>query len=208
MFIAVSQRITKLKKIKESRDSLDVRLTKLLFDCNLKPILIPNVLNSKKKLLNSLLTKLKLKGLVLTGGEDFGKNKNRDETELNLLNWALKNSLPILGICRGMQLIGKYNNVKLERISNHVKKYHAVSNKSKIYKFDKKVNSYHEYRISKCPKGFQVSAISNDNTIKAIESKKFKTLAIMWHPERNRKISKNDISNIKTLFKINEKKSY
>ena len=201
MFIAVSQRITELEKIGESRDSLDGRLSKLLFDCKLKPILIPNILNSKKKLLNTFLTELNLKGLVLTGGEDIGKNKNRDQTEVNLLNWALKNSLPILGICRGMQLIAKYNKVKLERIGNHVKKYHYISNKSKIYKFDKKVNSYHEYRISRCPKDFQVSAISKDNTIKAIESKKFKTLAIMWHPERNKKISKNDILNIKKLFK-------
>ena len=201
MFIAVSQRITKLKKIKETRDSLDIRLTELLFDCKLKPILISNTISSKKKLLNTFLTELKLKGLILTGGENIGKNKNRDQTELNLLNWALKNSLPILGICRGMQLIAKYNKVKLERVSNHVKKYHSISNKSKIYKFDKKINSYHEYRISQCPKGFQVSAKSKDNTIKAIESKKFKTLAIMWHPERNNKISKNDIRNIKKLFK-------
>ena len=201
MFIAVSQRITKLKKIKETRDSLDIRLTELLFNCKLKPILISNTISSNKKLLNTFLTELKLKGLILTGGENIGKNKNRDQTELNLLNWALKNSLPILGICRGMQLIAKYNKVKLERVSNHVKKYHSISNKSKIYKFDKKINSYHEYRISQCPKGFQVSAKSKDNTIKAIESKKFKTLAIMWHPERNNKISKNDIRNIKKLFK-------
>ena len=33
MFIAVSQRITELEKIGESRDSLDGRLSKLLFDC-------------------------------------------------------------------------------------------------------------------------------------------------------------------------------
>ena len=66
-------------------------------------------------MLNTFLTELNLKGLVLTGGEDIGKNKNRDQTEVNLLNWALKNSLPILGICRGMQLIAKYKKVKLER---------------------------------------------------------------------------------------------
>ena len=48
MFIAVSQRITKIEKVGEFRDSLDGRLSKLLFDCKLKPILIPNILNSKK----------------------------------------------------------------------------------------------------------------------------------------------------------------
>ena len=41
-----------------------------------------------KKLLNKILNKVKIKGLILTGGENIGKYKNRDQTELNLLNWA------------------------------------------------------------------------------------------------------------------------
>lgn len=205
MFIAVSQRITKLKKINEYRDSLDQRLIKILIDINLKPILIPNVFYSKKKLLNNILNKIKIKGLILTGGENIGKYKNRDQTELNLLNWAVKNSLPILGICRGMQLIAKFNKVKLRRVKNHVKKNHLIINKSKKFKFDKIVNSYHEYKLIKCPKNFEISALATDNSIEGIESEKYKTLAIMWHPERNKKISKNDIYNIKKLFQIGEK---
>ena len=104
-----------------------------------------------------------------------------------------------------MQLIAKFNRVKLQKVNNHVKKNHLIINKSKNFKFDKIVNSYHEYALTKCPKNFLISAVTRDNLIEAIESSKYKTLAIMWHPERNKRISKNDIFNIKKLFKINEK---
>lgn len=60
-----------------------------------------------------------LDGLFLAGGEDIALHQSRqstqmldnqpifdrDATELTLTRWALAAGLPILGICRGMQLI-------------------------------------------------------------------------------------------------------
>lgn len=201
MYLAVSQRITEIKKNKEFRDSLDVRLIKILNDLNIQTIQIPNIFKSKKKI-DSFLLPLNLKGLILTGGDDFGKYKTRDRTEYLLLKWALNKNLPIIGICRGMQLIGMFFKCKLIKIKNHIKSRHKLLNKSNFFFFDEEVNSYHQFTLSKCPKHFSISALSGDGYIEAIESSRYKILAFMWHPERNKKVSNNDIKNIKKILKL------
>tara|TARA_B100001142_G_scaffold52298_1_gene50033 strand:+ start:5545 stop:6288 length:744 start_codon:yes stop_codon:yes gene_type:complete len=73
-----------------------------------------------------IIKDLKFEGLVLTGGGDvspslysdrmessddnmcFGTSVERDETEFALIKKALANNTPILGICRGMQLLNVY----------------------------------------------------------------------------------------------------
>ena len=55
-------------------------------------------------------------GVVLSGGSDIGKNKIRDESEKFLIKFAIKNRIPLIGICRGMQLIGNFFNSKLIKV--------------------------------------------------------------------------------------------
>ena len=43
---------------------------------------------------------------IFNGAKNF--DQQRDELEKEILNWGSKNNIPILGVCRGMQLINKF----------------------------------------------------------------------------------------------------
>ena len=200
--ILISQRVYTDKSTKEIRDTLDIRLSKLLFSINLYPVIVPNSLGilSKKKFEN-YLNKIKPHGLILSGGEDFGKNKLRDKNEYKLLNYFIKKKRPILGICRGMLLISKFFGTNLKKISGHVKTKHKVKILSKDNLFPNIINSYHNFAIRKCPKNFSITLKSKDKVIEAIKHKSIKCEGWMWHPERDKKIDKTNNYRLKKIFK-------
>ncbi|MGA0583246.1 MAG: gamma-glutamyl-gamma-aminobutyrate hydrolase family protein, partial [Castellaniella sp.] len=65
--------------------------------------------------------------LILTGGDDLGATPLRDETERELLAWADAMALPVLGVCRGMQLMAQRAGCPLVSVQNHVGTRHPVS---------------------------------------------------------------------------------
>jgi len=198
MKIAITQRIDFIKSRNEYRDSIDQRLVKLLIDLGHHPILVSNILfkSRREEPFYKWLSKIKPEGIILSGGNNIYEYKNRDETEIYLYKWATSKKLPILGICRGMQMIGVINGVKLKKIKNHVNQYHYVINK-KNKKYLK--NSFHDYSLISCPNGFEVMSKSVDNQIESIKHKKEKIIGIMWHPEREKKLSLDD-SKILNIF--------
>ncbi len=155
-------------------------------------------------------------GLLLTGGEDvssfiYGKpllsssgiiSVERDKFELTLLKKALKRGIPILGICRGLQIItvffGGTLNQNINKLTD-VKHWgergdktlpaHKVTIKdgSILYDLYKKnelwVNSFHNQAVEKKPENLHVSATSEDGIIEALENKDKKILGVQWHPE-------------------------
>tara|TARA_Y100001970_G_scaffold263259_1_gene348534 strand:+ start:815 stop:1411 length:597 start_codon:yes stop_codon:yes gene_type:complete len=139
--------------------------------------------------------------LVISGGNDIKifSDKKRDTIRNKISIFHLKKSLnkkiPIIGICYGAQLIAKIFKSKLKKYPNHVGD-HLI--KLKNNKFNKKlkrvikVNSYHNYSITKLGTNLTSLATAMDNTIEAFKHKKFKVLGIMWHPERYKKIKKID----------------
>ena len=200
--IGISQRIDYLKDRKEVRESIDQKLNKLLVKCNLFPLPIPNIFYNKKNKdkgfgnLKKWINKTKVKGIILSGGSDIGINKERDNTEYFLIKYAKIKKIPVLGICRGMQLIARSEGVNLKKISNHRKTHH------KIYgKISGTVNSYHDLAIKKCPKKYTILAKSKDQCIEAIKHEYYPIEGWMWHPERNKVFKKKDINNIKKIFK-------
>lgn len=176
----------------------------------------------------------KCSALVLTGGVDIfpefyndwedGKKREdyipeRDGFEFKLLEYALENKLPILGICRGLQVINcKLNgslisDIETIRNSNHKKitetedRLHSVNVKSNtllheiIGESTGTINSSHHQAIDRIGEGLLVSARADDGIIEAVEweTKEGKPfmLAVQWHPERmpdkNSGFSKNII---------------
>ena len=92
------------------------------------PIPISNKLIDEKNNhhLYSFLNKIPLSGILLSGGNDLGSFPDRDNTELNLINYAIQKSIPILGICRGMQAIAQWAGVGLKKVNGHSNSNHLI----------------------------------------------------------------------------------
>jgi putative glutamine amidotransferase len=134
--------------------------------------------------------------LLLTGGEDFGVCPIRDETERDLLAWAETQKIPVLGICRGMQMMAVYAGGTLKPVEGHVRKRHVLRGD-----FSYEVNSFHNYGLAECPEGFAVSAVSEDGEIEAISNAAFHWEGWMWHPERESPFNPASFDRLRALFK-------
>jgi len=117
--------------------------------------------------------------LILTGGDDIGATPLRDETEQELLAWASEKALPVLGVCRGMQLMALHKGCPLVSIQGHISARHLVTGI-----ITKEVNSFHTYAPQACLEGFNVLAQAPDGTIEAMRGIHEPWEAWMWHPER------------------------
>ena len=157
-------------------------------------------------------TILKADGILLTGGGDIAPEltgdeadeeqhigqivRSRDLFEMELVRAALEKDIPILGICRGMQIIGAFGGSNIiQHIEGHRqdidkdKPFHDVTllKDSLLYKIVQKsilsVNSFHHQAVGEGFKGL-ISAESGDNIKEAIEfeDKRF-VLGVQWHPE-------------------------
>jgi|YelNatPaOPRAMG01_1025707.scaffolds.fasta_scaffold00840_22 putative glutamine amidotransferase len=161
-------------------------------------------------------------GLILTGGEDvtpelYGdwpdetvhSNPERDGFEYRLIEVALEKNMPILGICRGLQIVNvylggtlildleKYQGKNHRKISSTEDRYHGVSftEGSNLSKFINvrtgEVNSAHHQAADRVGDGLKVTARADDGTIESLESSnpEGKITLVQWHPERLNKES-------------------
>lgn len=200
MKIAITQRIDFIENRNEYRDCIDQALINLVLCSGNSPLLISNSLikENNTHYLEKCLLDYNPDGILISGGNDIGQYISRDKTEEYLYSWALKNNLPVLGICRGMQIIGLLNGSSLKKVNGHVNKRHSVLNIAKNKKSIK--NSYHSFSLSECPKDFEVTFLSEDGEIEAFKHNKKKISGIMWHPERENIFLKDDINFIKNIY--------
>jgi len=166
-----------------------------------------------------------LDGLCITGGEDlspslYDQEKDPsttvyadsafDESDLLLFHAFEKVNKPILGICRGIQLINvacggdliqdipsilntEHNQRRLKPQKGDYDTSHSVhlvqgTRMYGLFGSTCTVNSFHHQAIDTPAPGFTVSAYSSDGIIEGIE--KNRILAVQWHPERLQKDSK------------------
>lgn len=190
--IAVSQRVNTFPERNEIWDSLDQRLTAFITGCGCLPTPVPNTLGSA---LRDWLAVVHPAAIVLSGGNDIGLSTERDDTERTLLLHAYERQLPVLGICRGMQMIAHWAGASLLPVTGHVRTRHQL-----IGKISAEVNSYHRYALSTCPEGFEVLARSEDGEIEAIRHLSLPWEGWMWHPEREAVFSGQDIERLKSLL--------
>ncbi len=156
-----------------------------------------------------------LAGLLLTGGTDLNpalygeephpetqpSDDGRDALEIRLLQQALAIDLPVLAICRGLQLFNVVHGGTLIQhlddgahekredlpvsADNHTAEVEPETKLAAIVGCGKiAVNSRHHQAIGQLGDGLRVSAVSEDDVIEAVErpDKAF-ALAVQWHPE-------------------------
>lgn len=152
--------------------------------------------------------------LVLSGGVDmdpalYGSsetarriNRRRDRFELALINQARLRNLPILGICRGCQLVnvglgGTLKSIRHDpklrrvhrRICSHPVQLRADSYLAKILRVERirHVRSMHGQVIDKVGKGLRIAAFASDGVPEAVELAQFDQnnwfVGLQWHPE-------------------------
>lgn len=197
-------RITNAQNYNESRDSIAHDWYAFLINNfpDIDWILLPNIEGEILKYIKNI----DLDGFILSGGEDFGVNSSRDKTEILILQYAIDNNKPILGVCRGMQLIcnffgGEILNGNDEFKNNHVAKNHDIIYKNNVYN----VNSFHKNEINRItlPPNLTIIATNKiDNSIEAISDNNI--LGLMWHPERSNSSVELNISLIKDFFNIKD----
>lgn len=193
--VAVSQRVDAWPDRGEDRDALDQRLAAFVAACGGLVFPVPNALASSGWL-DEWLGALQPEAVVLSGGNDIGQAGDRDRTERRLLAYAEDRRLPVLGICRGMQMMGVSAGGSLKPVAGHVRATHRLSGD-----IAGSANSYHGYALSGCPAGFEVTAVSEDGEIEAIRHVEMPWEGWMWHPERERDFDPRDINRLKALLK-------
>jgi N5-(cytidine 5'-diphosphoramidyl)-L-glutamine hydrolase len=188
--IGISLRVEHFKKNNEKRDTISQDWMMFLKKVNVFPILIPNtILNIKL-----FFQEMGIDGFILSGGDNIGDDPERDQTEKEIIEYSIDHKIPILGICRGMQVINRYfeGSIITTVNMNHVRKNHDIQiiNKNISKEFGTnlfEVNSFHNNIIKKenLGKNLEVFAISkNDETVEGFFHKEFPMVGVMWHPER------------------------
>ena len=206
MNIGISQSVDNKKARNEWRDALDQRMNAWVIEAGFIPVPVPNSLvdmslpGDSQPMLERWLHSLHIDALLLSGGNNIGEIPKRDLTENSLLTWAEKNSKPVLGICRGMQMMGVYAGGKLIEVEGHVKTRHQLQfDDHNREKFVESVNSYHNQVLENCPDSFKVLAKSDDGNLEAMVHKYLPWEAWMWHPERETVFVKNFQKRFKNL---------
>ncbi len=150
--------------------------------------------------------KWKLDGFVLTGGGDIGSEPLRDETEFALLKYALEVSLPVFGVCRGMQLVNAYfgGTTMPSSDATHRATRHQLEFFSGLFAESgtREVNSYHDLLVMKqtLAAEVEVAALADDGSIEALYVPGSRIAAICWHPEREHPAVQADVSLLQAFF--------
>lgn len=178
--------------------------------------------------------------ILLTGGEDVHPrfynqpellkycstadiDEQRDEFEWKVLAHSQRRGLPLLGICRGLQIanvffggtlipdlptFGKYNHSKFEEGKD---RYHSISVdansllNSITHRDHGIINSAHHQSAGIIGKGLVANSFSPDGVVEGIERKNADEgawlLLVQWHPERMRDKNQNEFSvNLRKAF--------
>lgn len=175
-----------------------------------RPVLIPPVPDGGVEVLEGL------DGLIVAGGADvepsrYGERPHpavntcppRDAGELPLVRAALHNGVPLLGICRGMQLMsvacggrlhqhlpeavghaGHMGTGKLKTYNEHKVRFAVGSKLRELFGPDAVVNSYHHQGVADPGKLTPVGWCPDDDLVEALEHPDHPfAIGVQWHPE-------------------------
>ena len=142
----------------------------------------------------------KVDGIIFQGGSEI------HPYHFQILDYAVKNNIPTLGICMGHQIIGLYSigstdENGLIKVDNHYSKtkQHIIKTKkdsilNKVLGNNNKVNTSHLFALEKVASPFKITALSEDNVIEGIEyvDNNHFIIGVQFHPE--------DLTNTEGLY--------
>ena len=166
------------------------------------PVLVPSLAdtNTVAEIMD------RVDALVLTGAIKESDQAKRNEFDFMLIRMALDRGLPVVGFCRGHQVINRYFGGQIAlipkdlnpkivhkgNVSAYIKDtFHEMevvpgTRLSRIVKGRRvTINTSHKYHVTKLGKGLKVSARSDDGVIEALEHETLPVTGFQFHPERS-----------------------
>jgi gamma-glutamyl-gamma-aminobutyrate hydrolase PuuD len=196
VLIAVSQRVDAHPARGERRDALDRRMTAWIVATGGLPVPVPNAL-AEAGALSGWLDAVRPDALLLSGGNDVGAEPARDATERALLAWAAAGGRPVLGLCRGLQMMAVAAGGTLARRAGHAGTRHGIAPETGPART---VNSYHDFGLGDLPPGYRATATAEDGTIEAVRHADLPWEGWMWHPEREGAFERTDLDRAAALW--------
>ena len=206
--LGITQRVELFKAYGERRDCLDRRWSALALEVGFMPIPLPNI---AAEIVPELLDVLQLDAVILSGGNSIAKldptasdaSLERDAFEVALVKEAIHRLLPILGVCRGLQMLNIHFGGQLSHIEGHVRSYHRVVTVPEFSGFvPNYINSYHDWAIMPDQLADQLNPIVRDidGNIEGFAHRSKSVTGIMWHPEREHPFRQQDIELLRKLL--------
>jgi len=131
--------------------------------------------------------------VVLAGGDDVGDDPARDEAEVALAHAARDSAVPLLGVCRGLQvlMVGDGGSLLPEvphRLpgGTHPLTVTPGSRLAGLLGEAPSVNSLHHQAADRIGAGWLVTALAHDGVVEGVEwagPEPWQALAVQWHPE-------------------------
>lgn len=179
--IGITMRVS-LAAHNEVRDALAQDWSKFMQNFSTDWIPLPN----RGSQITALAEHLQLSGLILSGGNSIGERQERDTTEIALLQWARERTIPVFGVCRGMELLQHFYGGELKLLDKklHVSRHHTIRLDDGTIR---EVNSFHTLGVSSDMLAAELSAwafCTEDGTVEALRAKHAPFCGILWHPER------------------------
>jgi putative glutamine amidotransferase len=160
-----------------------------------RPIVVPPADDGVDETLDAL------DGLILSGGADLDPGAERDRGELALLTGALERDLPVLAICRGMQLLNVAQGGSLHQhlpdvvgheghretlgaFSEHAVRIAPGSRAAGILGEEARIKSTHHQAPDRIGDDLEPVGWAEDGTVEALERTKGSfAVGVLWHPE-------------------------
>ncbi len=199
MRVAVTMRAVVDERTGEARECISRDVLRWLERWDAEPVLVPSAMADA----GELARRMDVRALLLTGGNDLcgmGQSADalRDQAELALLRQATEARWPVLGICRGMQVIARFAGCAVEAIEprgNHAGTTHeievnwaAIDEAAHVGEHGQRVmtNSFHDFgvRMASLPPVAQALAWSADGYVEALRHRELPMIGVQWHPER------------------------
>lgn len=213
--IAISTRMTESSH-GEWRDCLSQDWTSYLWNQGFQTVLVPNHLASCREYLRDAVL------LILSGGDDLQllgphdvsdhPRTYRDRTEFALLDDARSKNLPVMGVCRGMDVINAYYGGATRPIRNrsHVAVEHDVTvNENALGgafgRTKMRVNSFHNQEIATLGNHLEVVARAADGCIEGVQHESLSITGVQWHPERTFSDSETAEGHVRLIRRLVEK---
>lgn len=200
--LGLTQRVEIVSSYNERRDCLDRNWYQLANECGFLPIPLPNLAENEEAI-HHYLDSLSVDAIILSGGnslaflDPFAGDcaPERDAFEFGIISYCIKNGIPLLGTCRGMQIINCFLGGQLTNVYNHAGTRHTL-NIDNAYRdiLVTDANSFHNWGIKEDQLANKLTAIARDeqNHIEAFYHQQYRIAGIMWHPERENNLNPKD----------------